>query len=169
MLTAKEKTKLHHVLTEAHNEFGRDLTRRAYYKLSDKAKSEDIVQDTFMKTWLYLMKVKKIDYMKPFLYHVLDCLIIDEYRRKKSSSLDVLLEKGFDPMNDDFTRMIDVLDGRSALNRLSKLPQSQQKVMNMRYRQNLSLAEIAEQTGQSKNSIAVKTHRAIERMRREYS
>ena len=54
------------------------------------------MQDTFIKTWNYLAREGKIDLMKPFLYHILNCLIIDEYRRHKNFSLDALMSDGFD-------------------------------------------------------------------------
>ena len=85
------------ILGQAHDEFEKGLNTRAFFKVSDHAIGEDLVQETFMKTWSYLVKGGKIDVMKAFLYHVLNNLIVDEYRKRKTTSLDVLLEKGFEP------------------------------------------------------------------------
>ena len=41
-----------------------------------------------------VVKNGKIDIMKAFLYHVLNRLIIDEYRKHKTVSLDSIMENG---------------------------------------------------------------------------
>jgi len=130
---------------------------------------EDLVQDTFMKTWSYLVKGGKIDVMKAFLYHVLNNLIIDEYRKKKTASLDVLLEKGFEPGKDPSERLLNALDGKAALLLIQQLPDRYRKVLNMRYVQDLSLSEMSLLTGQSKNAMAVQVHRGLEKLKLLYN
>lgn len=169
MLTAAEKLNLQLVMTAAHADFEKGLKRHAQFRVSDSVLCDDLVQDTFMKTWMYLVKAGKIELMKPFLYHILNCLIIDEYRKKKSTSLDVLLDKGFEPRNDDFDRTVNLLDGAAAITLIVKLPPAYQKIMTLRYVEDLSLAEIATATGQTKNAIAVKTHRGMEKLRELYA
>ncbi len=168
MLSVQEKLALQLVMTTAHNDFEKGLKKHAQFRVSDSVKCDDLVQDTFMKTWVYLVKAGKIDLMKPFLYHILNCLIIDEYRKKKSTSLDVLLEKGFEPGNDDFNRTVNMLDGGVAVKLISALPIAYQNIMIMRYVDDMSLAEIASVTGQTKNSVAVKAHRGMEKLRELY-
>ncbi len=169
MLTNAEKLNLQLVMTAAHSDFEQGLKRHAQFRVSDSVICDDLVQDTFMKTWVYLVKAGKIDLMKPFLYHILNCLIIDEYRKKKSMSLDVMLDKGFEPGNDDFDRTVNLLDGKAAILLISSLPIAYQKIMTLRYVDDLSLGEIAEVTGQTKNAVAVKTHRGMEKLRELYA
>lgn len=127
--------------------------------------SDDLVQDTFMKTWSYPLKGGKIDVMKAFLYHVLNHLIVDEYRKNKTLSLDALLEKGFEPSVDNSKRLVNVLDGKNALLLIQRLPPKYQKVMRMRYVQDLSLKEMSLITGQSKNTMAVQVHRGLQKLK----
>ena len=68
------------VLTKAHRDFSRGLVRFANLKVNNAALADDLVQDTFLKTLKYLQSNGKIDLMRAFLYHVLNRLIIDEYR-----------------------------------------------------------------------------------------
>ena len=103
--------------------------------------------------------------MKAFLYHTLNNLIIDEYRKKKVASLDALLEKGYDPRNDDSERLIDALDGKAALVLIMRLPVAYQKIMRMKYVQDLTLEEMSLITGSSKNALAVKVHRGLEKLK----
>ncbi|MBP6869059.1 MAG: sigma-70 region 4 domain-containing protein [Candidatus Pacebacteria bacterium] len=77
-------------------------------------------------------------------------------------------------MNATFTKeetdsLLDALDGKTAYLLINKLPERYQKVLHMRYALGLSLHEISEITGQSKNAVAVQVHRALERLRVLYN
>jgi len=168
MMTLKQEEKRRAVLTLAHHDFEKGLNLHAFFKIGDRAMSGDMVQDTFMKTWVYLVKGGKIEVMKAFLYHVLNNLIVDEYRKRKTTSLDVLLEKGFEPSTGHADRLFDVLDGKAALILIRQLPATYQKVMRMRYVQDLTLKEISLLTGQSKNTIAVQAHRGLGKLKLLY-
>lgn len=168
-MTPKKEKKLQGELTIAHRDFDKGLNARAFFKVHNRAISGDLVQDTFIKTWSYLIKGGKIDIMKAFLYHVLNNLIVDQYRKHKTTSLDVLLEKGFEPSTNDSLRLFNVLDGKAALLLIARLPETYQKVMRMRYVQDLSLKEISLITGQSKNAIAVQIHRGLEKLKVLYN
>jgi len=156
------------ILTAAHRDFEKGLNKRSFFKVPDRAISEDLVQETFIKTWRYLVRGGKIDIMKAFLYHVLNNLIVDEYRKRKIFSLDALSEKGFKPSNDNSERLINTLDGKAALLMIQNLPEKYIKVMRMRYVQNLSLKEMSLITGQSKNTMAVQAHRGLIKLKLLY-
>src|ERR1035437_6101732 len=161
MTSKRQEAQRQIVLATAHNDFAKGLNAHAFFKLHNHAMGEDLVQDTFMKTWSYLVKGGKIDVMKAFLYHVLNNLIVDEYRKRKTTSLDVLLEKGYEPGADHTENLFDLLDGKTALLLISRLPERYQKVIRMRYVQDLSLAEMSLITGQTKNTMAVQVHRGL--------
>ncbi|MFA6520417.1 MAG: sigma-70 family RNA polymerase sigma factor [Candidatus Paceibacterota bacterium] len=167
-MTIQQEIQLKMLLTEAHGSYANDLKRRAYYKVSDGTLAEDLVQNTFLKTWNYLVKGGKIETMKAFLYHILNNLIVDEYRKHKTVSLDTLLTKGFEPSIDDSKRTISKLDGREAILLIDCLPPKYQKVMRMRYLDELTLDEMSEITGQLKNTIAVQIHRGTELLKGLY-
>lgn len=168
MMTPKEQTERQAVLTEAHGDFQRGLHSHALFKMNDRMVSEDLVQDTFTKTWSYLARGGKIDLMKAFLYHVLNNLIVDEYRKHKPTSLDVLVEKGLEPGVDPTEQLLDRLDGTAALLLIQRLPLAYQNVMRMRYIQNLSLGEMVAVTGQTKNALSVQAHRGLEKLKALY-
>lgn len=95
----------------------------------------------------------------------LNNLIVDQYRKHKTSSLDSLTEKGFDPTAEDHRRLFDILDGKAATLLIGQLPLIYQKVVRMRYVQNLSLKEMSLITGQSKSTLAVQAHRGFEKLK----
>lgn len=160
-----QDTRQRAALTAAHRDYEKILKSYALYKVRDRETSEDLVQDTFMKTWSYLVKGGKIDLMKSFLYHVLNNLIVDEYRKHKTTSLDVLLEAGYEPSAGDSERLIDALDGKGAILLIQCLPVKYRNVVRMRYIQNLSLAEMSLITGQTKNAMAVQIHRGLAKLK----
>ena len=168
MLTIKQKQQK--TLTTAHLDFQKGLNAHAFFKTHDNTVGEDLVQDTFMKTWKYLVKGGKIDVMKAFLYHVLNNLIVDHYRKRKTASLDAMVEAGFEPAVEHYTeRLLNVLDGKAALLLIQRLPLTYQKVMRMRYVQDLSIKEISMMTGQTRNTIAVQAHRGLEKLKLLYA
>jgi RNA polymerase sigma-70 factor (ECF subfamily) len=169
MTTRKQEKQQQELLTVAHHDYEKKLNLHAFFKLHDHATGEDLVQDTFMKTWKYLVKGGKIGIMKSFLYHVLNNLIVDEYRKSKTTSLDVVLEKGHEPSTDNSERLINVLDGKAALLLIQRLPEKYRKLMRMRHVQDLSLKEISLITGQSKNTIAVQLHRGLAKLKLLYN
>ncbi len=168
-MTPQQETERQAELTTAHTDYQKRLHSHAFFKLNNRAMGEDMVQDTFMKTWKYLVKGGKIDVMKSFLYHILNNLIVDEYRKRKTSSLDVILEKGYEPSEDNSERLMNLLDGKSAILLIQRLPEKYQKVMRMRYVQDLSLKEMSLVTGQSKNTIAVQLHRGLTKLKLLYN
>lgn len=164
-MTPKQTAAQHVLLGAAHHDFQAGLNLYALFKLRDRSLGEDLVQDTFMKTWRYLVKGGKIDVMKAFLYHVLNNLIVDEYRKRKTVSLDVLLDKGFEPSAGESDKLYDALDGKAAILMIQRLPFAYQKVMRMRFVQDLTLGEMALITGQSTNALAVQVHRGVAKLK----
>ena len=167
-MTPQEKTERSIILTTAHRDFEKGLNTYAFWKVRNHAMGEDLVQDTFVKTWSYLVKGGKIELMKAFLYHVLNHLIVDEYRKRKTTSLDDLIEKGFEPAAEIEESLFNVLDSKALLVLIKQLPVKYIKVMRMRYIQDLSLKEMSLITGQSKNTIAVQIHRGLEKLKALY-
>ncbi len=168
MMTPKQKKEKQEVLTVAHHDYEKGLKARAFFKVHNKAVGEDLVQNTFMKTWMYLVKGGKIDTMKAFLYHILNNLIIDQYRKRKNTSLDALIEKGFEPSTGNSERLMNVLDRKAASLLIYRLPETYRKVMKMKYIQNLSISEISILTGQTKNTVTVQLHRGLEKLKSLY-
>lgn len=168
-MTKKQKTQRQAILSTAHFEYQIGLNKYAFFKTSDHEVGKDLVQVTFMKTWSYLAKGGKIETMKAFLYHILNNLIVDEYRKRKTSSLDSMIENGFDPRASGHKRLLNIIDGKNAFLLIKHLPKKYQKVMRMRYVKELSLKEISHSTQQRKNTIAVQIHRGLGKLRVLYN
>jgi RNA polymerase sigma-70 factor (ECF subfamily) len=156
--------KEHEAFVSAYGEYEEALLRRALFKVGNPELASDLVQTTFLKTWEYLVKNGNIELMKSFLFHVLNMLIIDEYRKKKPVSLDVLIESGFEVVSDDSERHLNVIDGKSAVLLIPLLPKKYRTVISMHYLDGMSLTEISLITKQSNNTTAVQLHRGIKKL-----
>lgn len=156
------------LFTMAYREYAQELIRHARSMIDSRELSEDLVQDAFVRMWLYLNKGGKVEKMRAFLHHVLNNVIVDMYRKHKSVSLDALLELGQEPSVDERERMFDIMDGRSAFALIDQLPSTYQSVLRMKYASGLSYQEISQETGQSKNTTAVQVHRGLEKLKLLY-
>ena len=168
-MNSQETTIRQAVLAEAYYDHKKKLNSYAYLKVRNQAVSEDLVEETFSKTWKFLVKGGQVDIMKAFLYHILNNLIVDEYRKRKTLSLDAILEKGFEPAADTSENLMDALDGKAAMQLIQRLSPTYQNVIRMRYVQGLSLKEISLITGKSKNTMAVQVHRGLAKLKQLYT
>jgi len=153
---------------EAFEAYADALYRHCYFRLSDKERAQDIVSDTFMKTWDYLIKGNTIDNFRPFLYRTLNHLIIDEYRKKKTESLDALIEERevpegvFEELVDGSREEVEfTLDVKQIPELLKEMPKNHREVIVLRYIDGLMPAEIANILDAPVNTISVRIHRGL--------
>lgn len=153
------------ILSDGYINFSKALHRYARSRVSDSELADDLIQSTFLKTWAYLKRGGRIEMLEAFLYHILKALIIDEYRKKKSISLDVLLGQGFDPTHDETARLANILDGKQVASLIAQLPTLYRKVIRLRYLEDLTIKEISIKTGQTKNAVTVQSYRGLEKLK----
>ncbi len=149
----------------AYDEHADALFRHCYFKINDRERARDILQDTFTKTWGYMAQGNEINNLKAFLYRTLNNLIIDEYRKKKETSLDEMHEAGFDPKADDPTSAERRFDAERAILLLNEIDEPYKSALVMRYINELDISEIAEITGESENTVSVHVHRGIKKLK----
>ncbi len=153
---------------KAYDENADSLFRYCFFKVHDREKSKDILQDTFTKTWSYISRGNEVSNMKAFLYKTLNNLIIDDYRKKKGVSLDAMQEEGFDPHFEEPGSVEERIDGEKAILLLRELPEHYREAIFMRFVNNLELKEIASVTGESENTISVHIHRGLKKLKELY-
>lgn len=150
---------------QAYEEHSDALYRYAFFKVSDKEKALDIVQDTFVRFWEYIAADGEVLNTKSFLYRIATNAIIDHYRKKKEVSLDDMADFGFDPTDyDSHHKIVRGPDSLLALELVKKLDAESRGLIMMRYVENLTVKEIAEIVDQRENTISVKLHRAIKNL-----
>jgi len=152
------------LVIRAYKDHEKSLLRRSFFKLGDKDLSDDLVQNTFLKTWEFLLKGGKVAHMRGFLFHILNNLIIDEYRKNKPVSLDVLQEGGFQIEFDESDRLLDQADGKTAMLLIPLLKEKHRRVVSMRFEEEQTIKEIALATKQKQNTVVVQIHRGLKEL-----
>jgi RNA polymerase sigma-70 factor (ECF subfamily) len=124
--------------------------------------------------WAYLRGGYEIDNFRPFLYKVLNNLIIDEYRRRKESSLDALLELdgvdegSFSELSESTVEgLAATIDGKKAFELLEEMPDQYKEVIILRFVDQLGPREISELIEESENVVSVRIHRGLKMLRQK--
>lgn len=159
---------------KAFDEYSDALFRHAFLRISNREKAIDLVHDTYAKVWSYIREGYQIDTFRPFLYKVLNNLIIDEYRKRTEASLDALLaaegvdEGSFDELSESSTEMLAAtIDGRKAFELLEQLPDQYREVILYRFVDQLGPREISELIEETENVVSVRIHRGLKLLRQK--
>jgi len=159
---------------EAFERHADELLRHASLRLSDRDRALELTQECFLKAFQYVMRGEEVREMRAFLFRTLRNLIIDEYRRSKSTSLDAMQEDDEGGMiesmipRDETSALeaaMDRFDGARAISRIGELPDLYREVLTLRYVEDLSISEIAETIDESENVVSVRLHRGLKKMR----
>lgn len=151
---------------KAFDDYAGALFRHCFFRVSDRDTAKDLVQDTFMRAWDHARNEKEVRDYRAFLYRIANNLITDFYRKKKAVSLEELGDKEKNTLfyDERKTREIEG-DVSRVLLEIKKLPEEYQKVVTMRYVDELSPKEIAAILEESENAVSVRIHRGVEKLR----
>lgn len=149
----------------AYDEYADVIFRHCYFRISSRERAKDLMQETFIRAWEYVAKKGEVRNMRAFLYRIANNLVVDEYRKKKTLSLDELKEKGFDPSIEEEGKIHSLIEAKDALYMLDKIEGPYREVLIMRYIDDLSPKEIAAVLGESENAVSVRIHRGLKKIR----
>lgn len=149
---------------QAYSDYEQMLLKRSFFKINDNELADDLVQNTFLKTWEYLLRNGKVDHMRAFLYNVLNNFIVDEYRKNKPISLDMMTEDGFQIEFDDSEKIINTIDGKTAMLMIPLLSDKYSEILSMRFIDEMTISEIAKATSKRKPTVRVQIHRGLEKL-----
>jgi RNA polymerase sigma-70 factor, ECF subfamily len=158
-------TSLEQEFLAAYDQYADAIFRHCYFRVFDRERGKDLMQEVFMRAWEYLAKGEKVLNMRAFLYRIANNLIVDESRKKKEASLDKLQEEGFDPGIDDTDRINHRIEHARVLKTLRTLDDNYRDILVMRYMNDLSPSEIADVTGESANTVSVRIYRGLKQLR----
>ncbi len=168
----KDREKTFEEVFEKHSD---ELFRHCLLRLSDRERAIELTQETFLRTWEYVVRGEDIKQYRPFLYRILNNLIVDEYRKRPVHSLDALLEseenaptveaKLLRDETDGFEQAVTRFDSTRAVEALGVLAEPYKTVLVLRYIDGLSPSEIAEHIDESENVVSVRIHRGLRKLR----
>lgn len=116
-------------------------------QLKDRAKAEDIVQETFIRLIRHLQRYGELEQLRPWLYKVALNLCRDywrtaSYRSEQTAALEMPEEADPAPSADELLEKQE--QAQLVAESLERLPEIQQEVVRMRFFHDLKLQEIAE-------------------------
>jgi RNA polymerase sigma-70 factor (ECF subfamily) len=129
----------------------------------------DFTQDTFMRFWNSLCGEKEIKNCRTFLFTIARNIIIDWYRKKKSLSLEALLEGALDGKSSFAVVARENVEtdaeAEYLVRKIRELPEPYANAVYLRCVEELKPREIAEIVGESANVISVRISRGLEQLR----
>ena len=146
-----------------------------YLIVRNRELAEDIFQDTFIKAIATIQQGRYVESGKflAWINRIAHNLIIDHFRREKNENTFSADAVDFDIVNNAKLSEKSVEDTISneqvmtdVVHLIDYLPQNQQKVIRMRYFEDLSFKEIAEKTDVSINTALGRMRYALLNMRR---
>ncbi len=141
------------------------IFRYCFWKSQDREIGQDLMQETFLRFCVCLQRKDRILNPRAFLYRIAHNLFLNHVRRKKEASLDQLLESGFEPAVDSWHETYSHLDAERPLRELGKMLTPYRQVLHQRFILGQTAAEIASITGETPNTVSVRTFRALKHLR----
>jgi RNA polymerase sigma-70 factor (ECF subfamily) len=153
------------LFTQAYEEHGDAIFRYCYFRISDREKALDFVQEAYVRLWQYLENGNEVLNLKTFLYTIARNIIIDEYRKKKPVSLDLLFEQGIELSSEPKEELYSSHDIEHVMKHVHQLPEAYSTIITLRYVNDLSISEIAAIVEESENVVSVRINRGILKLR----
>lgn len=167
-------------MTDTNQEFERafeahadELFRHAALRLPERERAVELVQETFTRVWDYVTKGGEVREYRAFLFRTLRHLIIDEYRKHKTISLESMMHEEDEsverllPTDDSNTleAATERFEGKRVLHMLTELPDLYREVLLLRYVEGMSPQEISAVLGESENVVSVRIHRGLKKLK----
>lgn len=152
------------------NEHESSLLRFASKILRNQDTAQEIVQDVFVKLW-EKFEEKDFGHESQWLFTVTRNACFDLLRKNKKSHVDI--SNFSEKIADENESAEKILERRSEENRLinhlENLPPEQREVLQLKFAEKKSYAEISKITGMSTNHIAVFVFNIMKKLRITYS
>lgn len=148
------------------------------YRLTggDKALSDDLTQVAFLKAWKNIKKFDREKSFKTWIFAIAKNCARDAWKKKKTTpfsffensegynSLDEIAEEK--PLPDEILERVESVSELEE--KLKKLPRKYQTILFLRYRDDLSLSEIAKILNAPYSSVKSQHQRAILALKKEF-
>ncbi|MFT5013771.1 MAG: RNA polymerase sigma-70 factor (ECF subfamily) [Patiriisocius sp.] len=144
------------------NAYSSWLYRYAYWLCGEKATSEDLVQETFLRAWRFLDSLKEEAAAKSWLTTILRRENARRFERKQLDYSDVEMDT-LPSERQDFDTRPEVLALRNAM---KKLPVKYREPLVLQVLEGYNLEEIAAMFDLPRNTVATRLHRARQKLRK---
>ena len=149
----------------AYDELSDSIFKHVFFRLSDRERAKEIMQEVFTKTWEYICVGHVVENLKAFLYRAANNMIIDQYRKKKEYSLDALEEDGYEPSIDAYEMVGKEVSIEYVVHFLDKLTPLYREVVHLRFVDGFTPREIGERLKLTENVVSVRIHRGLKKLK----
>lgn len=149
---------------KAYDQHADAIFRHCYFRIFDRERAKDLMQETFTRVWKYIIAGEEIKSMKAFLYRTANNLIIDEVRKAQNRPavpLDDVANTPQEPADRTHEQMQTNIDATIVVDYCKQMEPEQRDVLLMRYVDGLKPKEIAHVIGVTSNVVSVRLHRAV--------
>lgn len=153
---------------EGYDEYADAIFRHCLFRVFDREKAKELMQDTFMKTWEYIAAGNDIDNVQAFLYRTANNLVVDFIRRRvkrTEESFEDMQDAGFDIVGEDGRDQGREMDAARVAAILHQVEEPYRTALVMRYVDEMKPKEIAEMLGETANVISVRINRGLKMLR----
>jgi RNA polymerase sigma-70 factor, ECF subfamily len=138
--------------------------RMAYRYASNPSEAEDIAQDALLRAWRRRSTLRDADRRTPWLATIVRNEAFRQHARVRPDPVSVVdLHEGVE--DERVVATVEQADLRAALKRLSE---RDRRLLELRYREDLTQAAIADKLGIPEGTVKVRLHRARNKLRRAY-
>ncbi len=146
------------IIRQLFDEYADSLYRYAKYSLPPDIDARDVVQEVFLRAFRSWHGFQGQSSAKTWLYQIARNHIYDLLRKKRRERTHTETHVVFDGV----TNMETLIELEDALSRLQP---SHREVLNLRWLQDMSIAEVSEVLGWSESKVRVTFHRAKHKLR----
>lgn len=164
LVITMDQTELKADFLRTYDTYANDIFRFCTVKVTNRELAQDLTQEVFMRYWQTIREGEKMKNERAYLYTLARNLIIDWYRKKKESSLDVLTEQGIDFGNDDHRKIEQSAQMNEVLRVINELDEDSREALILRFVEGFTPKEIAAMSGESANAVSVRINRAIKKV-----
>jgi RNA polymerase sigma-70 factor (ECF subfamily) len=149
------------VLSDLVQQRGRQLTSYAYLLTGDVAAAQDLVQDALVKVFLRTRTGFTPDVAEAYVRRSIMSCYVDSYRRRRRLARLLRLVVPTDPGEEPELASAERIDLRAALGALSR---QERAVVVLRYYEDLTIAEVAEQMQLAPGTVKRYLSNAVHRL-----
>src|SRR3990167_10701685 len=130
------------IFIENYDKYADAIFRYCAFRIFDRERAKELMQETFTKTWEYLEKDNEIENTRAFLYKVAHNLCVNEIIRPKAFSLDEMKEKtDFDPADKEARKPGTNVEISLLLKKMETLSPKDREILKLRYIDDLAVSD----------------------------
>lgn len=158
------------------NKYLKPIYNFLYQFTNNASQTEDLTQETFIKTWKSIYKFDPGKNFKTWLFTIAKNTAFDYLKKKKTIPFSYFENSEgnnkLEEIPEDSVSIAEIIEQQELAEKLEiklkQVPEQYRLILNLRYKEDFSLGEIAEILGKPYNTIKVYHQRALARLKKAF-